>query len=165
MNEKPFLIYCAKDLVEGIHWRRLTKEERLKNNNYAWKAVLIRDVFYVTKCPVQTTYSLISRGKEWGKILPDGILIRKGYAWDLCSVSPDLEIPASLPHDIIFQFSCALAYFAHRITVAWATQVFKQFASSLLKPVYVFFLKYGSWMYWRKDCEGMVEIIDGKYVL
>lgn len=158
-------ILRPEDFIEGKHWRRFSKQERQSNNDHGLKAVLLMDVFFQTQCPVLETYRLSHSEKEWARIMPDGILVKANYAWDLCTYSPDIEPCGSLPHDVLFQFSCPLQYYAHRVTCSWATKVFKDFAKSWAKPIYVTGLSLFAWTLWGKYHGGSVEIILPDYKL
>lgn len=85
---------------EGIEWERIPKK-----HGKGWKYLLLVDIFFPVKIPIRSRYDFVSGGVVRGVITEDGILLKAGYAWNGCSFSPDWELLASLPHDLLFQFS------------------------------------------------------------
>lgn len=136
---------------EGVHYRLLTAEER---RGRKWKAEALADTFIPYKTPAKHTYVFVQRGREWGRVTPQGILIRKGYQWNFCTCSPDWEKCASLPHDLLYQFSGTL-WFPPRITRKWADDMFEDLCVTRWRMWYRVGLMLGSWAAWgRKPKDG-----------
>ena len=136
---------------ENIEWRRLTKEERGKK---PWKYILLKDVFFEVETGVDRHYDCCGKdGKVWVVIVPHGIIMKKGYAWNGNTASPDslfgicLLIP-SLPHDGLFQFSGSLGFPRNVITLNWTNCLYFALADKRLAWAYYAGLAVGSWYVW-----------------
>jgi len=139
--------------IEGVHWRRLTSDERAGS---PWKYVLLRDVTFDYSPPaVATTWLLKDRdGILRGLIEPRDITVCRGYAWNGCSFSPDLELLASLPHDLLYQFS-GVPGFPATITRRWADRLFGALTTTGLGWAYRLGLLVGSWVCWGAPPDGL----------
>ena len=136
----------------GVQWRRLGAAER---RGTPWKYLLLRDVvfdFY----PKITLARFVLRdvgGVERGTIAPLAVTVREGYAWNGCTASPDWELPASLPHDLLYQFS-GVAGFPATVTRHWADNLFYALRTTPLGWAYRLGLFVGSWARWGQDPAG-----------
>lgn len=141
-------IYDPHDFMEGTHWRSLTAEER---KGKKWKGRTLCDIFIPVTWPVRVErdYKLMQNGREWGRITSKGTIIRAGYAWNFCSCSPDWEKPASLPHDLIYQFS-GCPWFPSWLTRAVADDLFAELCVTKSWFLYRAGLWLGSWTCWGK---------------
>lgn len=142
---------------ENVEWRKLTPEER---KGKPWKYVLLKDVFIQVKTGLQHRYNCNSGGETYVCLLPDGIVMKRGYAWNGNSFSPDrilnqcLLFP-SLPHDGLFQFSGAMGFPRNIITLRWANWLYLKCAHLFWGKIYYAGLVSGSWALWsRKPCDG-----------
>ena len=143
---------------EGIEWRKLTAEER---DGKRWKYVLLREIFIEVETGLTLHYDLYdATGRKWGMLLPHGIVICAAYSWDGCSASPDWELLASLPHDLLFQF-CQVESFPSAITNGWADCLFYALCVTWAAVLYFSGLRIGSWKAWnRKNVDGeFIKII------
>lgn len=133
-------------IVEGIHFRDLTAAERGKSK---WKGIYLCDVLHICKTGVRRDYVCKQGGREWGRITPRGVLVRKDYAWNYCTASPDWQKPASGPHDILYQFS-GCTWFPAQITRERADRIFRLFSTGLSASWYFAVLAATSWICWAK---------------
>ena len=133
---------------EGKEWRKLTPAER---NGSRWKYILLRELFIEVETGLTLHYDLYDKaGRKWGMLLPHGIVICAEYAWDGCSKSPDWELLASVPHDLLFQFCQVAGFPLSVITNCWADCLF--FALCVTWAAVLFFsgLRIGSWKAWNR---------------
>jgi hypothetical protein len=141
---------------EGIEWRKLTREER---NGKPWKYVLLKDVFIEVETGLHDHYDCISGDKTYMVLLPHGILMKKTYAWNGNTASPDkighqwLLLP-SLPHDGLFQFSGALGFPRAVITLPWTNWLYLCMSPRWIGWAYYAGLVSGSWALWGQRHEG-----------
>ncbi len=136
---------------EGIHWRRLTDDER---NGREWKYVTLRPItvnFGQLICFGH--YQLIADGEKWGFITPHNIEVAAGYAWNGSSFSPDLKgvMLASLVHDLLYQFS-GVHHFP--FTRQWCDNLFFDLSTTPLAWAYRAGLFLGSWSCWGQHAPG-----------
>ena len=138
---------------EGIEWRKLTADER---DGKPWKSVLLKDVFIEVETGVTRHYNCQnSERRVWMMILPHGILMMKGYAWNGNTSSPDRLfgrwlILQSLPHDGLFQFSGTIGFPREQITCNWANTLYLALAQVWIGWAYYAGLTAGSWALWGK---------------
>jgi hypothetical protein len=135
---------------ENEHWRRIPPSER---NGKPWKYVLLQDVFLGVETGVDRRYECRSGGRLWMVILPYGIWIMEGYAWNGNSFSPDWILGVcllfqSLPHDGLFQFSGAFGFPRAIITLRWVNWLYLKTAHPFWGKVYYAGLVSGSWAFW-----------------
>jgi hypothetical protein len=133
---------------EGIHWRKLTANER---NGRPWKYKTIRSItvrFERRICFGR--YCLYDGdGNLWGVIEPNSITVAAGYAWNGSSFSPDLPgvLLASLVHDLLYQFSGCEGFPFSRM---FCDDLFYALAESPFSPIYRLGLFIGGWACWGK---------------
>lgn len=136
---------------EGIEWRKLTAKER---DGKPWKYVLLKDVFIEVETDLFRHFDCKGGdGRTWMVILPHGILMKKGYAWNGNTASPDKLfgkwlILESLPHDGLFQFSGADGFPRDIITLGWANRLYLALAPAWSGWAYYTGLTVGSWALW-----------------
>lgn len=144
---------------EGVHWRRLLPSETAGK---PWKYVLLRDMdFIFLPYAVGAEYIFRDRdGIQRGSLTPGILTVCKGYTWNGCSFSPDLELLASLPHDLLYQFS-GVPGFPPAITRRWADRFFAALCTTALWWAYRLGLCLGSWTCWGRNPDGLlVEKVD-----
>lgn len=145
---------------EGMEWRKLTKAER---SGKPWKYILLKDLFIEVETGVKRHYDCSGRdGHVWMMILPHGILISAGYAWNGNTASPDKLfgqwlLLESVPHDALFQFSGCSGFPPH-ITLSFANGLYYELAPPATGWAYFAGLTIGSWALWGKPPK------DGEYV-
>ena len=144
---KPcYVITCAADFIEGLHWRRLTKLERGKS---PWKAVYLVDVFMPRLTGLKHPYRCWQGGRLWGELRPDGILMKAGYAWNFNTFAPDFAgKAASGGHDLLFQFSGCFYFPRMIIDRKWADDFYYHFCERWIAWAYRAGLFAGSWWAW-----------------
>lgn len=136
---------------EGTEWRKLTPAERAGKK---WKYILLKDVFIEVETGVRAHYECVSRGTIYMVILPHGIVMKKGYAWNGNTASPDavfrtsLLLP-SLPHDGLFQFSGAEGFPAE-VTLRWTNCLYFSLSPHWIGWAYWTGLFVGSWTLWTR---------------
>jgi len=135
---------------EGIEWCRLTDKERMGDDGKLkiWKYILLTDVYFQVMLPIRSRYSFVSGGQVWGKVTNAGITVMKGYAWNGCSFSPDWELLASLPHDLLYQFSGCDNYPETVIGRNFCDNLFYGLCVTKVGWAYRVGLGLGSWMCW-----------------
>lgn len=136
---------------EGIHWRRLTAQER---NGRQWKYILLRPVtisFGQLIC--FGIYQLKADGTPWGMIDKHSITVAAGYTWNGSSFSPDLDgvMLASVVHDLLYQFS-GVPHFP--FSRAWCDNLFFDLCDTPLAIFYRAGLFLGSWSCWGQHAPG-----------
>lgn len=139
--------------IEGIHWRRLTREERA---GAPWKYILLVDMEFRLESPVCGTPRILMDfvGRVWGIIRPLSLIVKRGYSWNGCSWSPDWELLSSLPHDLLYQFSGCLD-FPELITRRWADDLFYALCHTPVGFLYLAGLRTGSrWWWGRRPIDG-----------
>lgn len=149
----------AADIIEGVHFRDTIGAER----TITCKGVYLRSVLHLFPTGVRNTYSLRQGGREWGQITPSGVLVRKGYAWNYCTASPDWQKAASGPHDLLYQFAGCL-WFPSCIDRHKADDVFRKFSSGRSSWAFSLGLRLGSWACWGRKPEygeTVVVLTDG----
>jgi hypothetical protein len=145
---------------ENIEWRRLTRGER---KGKPWKYILLKDIFIECKTGVTRHYDCVGKdGYVYGSILPHGVLISRLYAWNGNTGAPDsifglLLLLASLPHDLLFQFS-GCSGFPSEITLSWTNALYFALSPKLTGWAYWSGLFMFSWILWA------VLPKDGEYV-
>lgn len=131
---------------EGVAWRMLTSSECGSSD---WKAKTRYDIFIPKNIPITHAYDFNVGDTNWGRVQPDGILIRAGYWWNLNTSAPDRWGKfASLPHDLIFQFSGCF-YFPFCITRAWTNNLYYDLCEKPMALLYRAGLAVGSWYLWK----------------
>lgn len=138
---------------EGHEWRKLTAEER---DGKPWKYVLLKDIFIEVETGLSRRFEC--RGKEgriWMLLLPHGILMKSGYAWNGNTASPDKLfgrwlLLESLPHDGLFQFSGAMGFPRETITLGWSNRLYLALAPPWSGWAYYAGLSAGSWALWAR---------------
>jgi hypothetical protein len=134
---------------EGIEWRRLLPSERV---GVPWKYVLMRDVFIEVETGLDAHYDCLSGDRVFMVLLPHGIVMKKGYAWNGNTASPDMVkqgmLLPSLPHDGLFQFSGALGFPREVITLPWVNWLYLQMSPRWIGWAYYAGLVSGSWALW-----------------
>ena len=143
---------------EGAEWRRLTATER---GSGPWKYVLLRDVFFEVETGVTRHYdALDGQQRKWMMILPHGITVRRGYAWNGNTSAPDSicgvsTLLGSVPHDALFQFSGAPGYPRHHVTLWFANRLYYSLTPYAFGWLYLSGLTLASWALWgRKPKNG-----------
>lgn len=136
---------------EGIEWRRLSKEER---KGKPWKYVLLKDVFIPCLIPIRSRYEFISGGQIRGIVNSLGITVCEGYAWNGCSFSPDWELLASLPHDLLYQFSGCQGYPTTVLDRGFCDEMFFNLCVTRWGGLYFVGLSVGSWSCFGRTNKG-----------
>ena len=142
--------------TEGIHWRKLTPEER---GGSPWKYVLLRDVklrFYGQVC-FGNYYLHDGSSRHWGSLTPNFIMVCAGYAWNGSSFSPDLDgvMLSSVVHDLLYQFSGVAGFPFSR---SFCDDVFYAAATTRLALAYRLGLLVGGWACWGRKEDGLYII-------
>jgi hypothetical protein len=138
---------------EGVEWRKLTPEER---DGKPWKYVLLKDVFIQVETGLTRHFNCCGEnGVIWMMILPHGIRMMKGYAWNGNTASPDRLLGRwllleSLPHDGLFQFSGAAGFPRDVITLNFANCLYFALAPPFSGWAYYSGLTLGSWALWGR---------------
>jgi len=136
---------------EGVEWRKLTKEER---GDRPWKYKLLKNVFIEVDTGVRYHYDCCGGdGTAWMKILPHGITMLAGYAWNGNSFSPDKlfcrwRLLESLPHDGFFQFSGCMNFPRRDISLMWVNWLYYTMSAQPISRIYYAGLVAGSWALW-----------------
>jgi len=135
---------------EGIEWRRLTKEERMGDDGKLkpWKYVLLEDIYFPMLLPLRCRYDFVSGGLVRGKAGALGLTVMAGYAWNGCSFSPDWELLASLPHDLLYQFSGCWEFPATVLSRKFCDDLFYGLCTTRVGWAYRSGLWLGSWACW-----------------
>lgn len=138
---------------EGIEWRRLTAEER---RGKKWKYILLKDVFVEMPTGVRRHYDCMGGdGHVWMKILPKGIVVSRGYAWNGNTNAPDKLfgvwlLLGSLPHDALFQFSGCIG-FPPEVSLHFANGLYQALSPGWIGWAYRAGLFLGSWVLWGQS--------------
>lgn len=142
---------------EGHEWRRLTPAER---GGKPWKYVLLKDVFIEVETGLADHYDCKSGDKTYAVLLPHGITLKRKYAWNGNTASPDSLFGVklllqSLPHDALFQFSGAIGFPRCVITLPWTNWLYLKMSPPWIGWAYYAGLVAGSWALWgRKPRNG-----------
>ncbi len=146
----------GNQIAEGIHFLDVTGPDR----NSRIKGVFLCDVLYLCDTGVNQDYVCKQGGREWGRITPRGVLVRKGYAWNYCTASPDWQKAASGVHDLLYQFA-GCAWFPSPITRKKADSIFSQFSIGWSAKLFWLGLSAFSWVCWasRPTAGEIVEIL------
>jgi hypothetical protein len=154
---KVFLPYFD----QGTEYRCLSKDER---GGRRWLYVTLVDieVGFADKIVADRFHLLDRKDFEWGTITANHIRVRKGYAWNGSSCSPDFRanMLASLVHDLLYQFS-GCPQFPATITRGWADSMFYAICRKegfALRSLYRLGLWLGGWSCWAKPP------VDGEHV-
>lgn len=145
---------------EGIEWRKLTAAEMVHG---PWKYTLLKDLFIEVETGATRHYDCAGRdGRVWAMILPHGIWLSKGYAWNGNTASPDKMfgawlLLASVFHDALFQFS-GCSQFPEVVTIGWSNRLYFALSPRWIGWAYWTGLTIGSWALWGKPPK------DGEYV-
>jgi len=113
-----------------------------------WKYVLLEDIYFPFALPIRSKYDFVSGGQVRGKVTSLGIYVMAGYAWNGCSFSPDWELLASLPHDLLYQFSGCEGYPETVIGRKFCDDLFYGLCITKSGWAYRTGLWLGSWMCW-----------------
>ena len=151
---------------ECIEWRKLTLAERTRPDGTLtkWKFILLRDVFIEVETGATRHYNCLGRnGVIWMKILPHGITVMKGYAWNGNTGAPETPfgismLIGSLVHDGLFQFSGVLGFPRLLISRTWCNDLYYALSDKRIAWAYRIGLALGSWAFWGLDPE------DGEHV-
>ena len=156
---------------EGIEWRKLTDEERRNTDGTLkpWKYILLRDVFIEVETGLKEHYDCYSDETIYMALLPHGITMKKGYAWNGNTGAPErvrwfdflrwlwiwiCMLLGSLPHDGLFQFSGAIGFPRSVITLSWANSLYYALSDKRVAWIYRTGLFIGSWALWGQRHEG-----------
>jgi hypothetical protein len=142
-------VFCPH-FRQSIEWRKLTWQERAGK---PWKYVLLQDIFIEVETGLRDRYDCFSGDVVYMTLLPHGIVMRKGYAWNGNTASPDKLfgrwlLVQSLPHDGFFQFSGAIGFPRAVITLPWVNWLYLQMSPAWAGWAYYAGLVSGSWALW-----------------
>lgn len=147
---------------EGVEWRKLTKAERGED---PWKYILLTNVFFKVDTGVTRRYLCTGEdGTVWATIFPHGIWIRRGYAWNGNTASPDKIfgvwlLRASVVHDVLFQFSGCSGFPSEAITLSFANLLYLKLSPRFIGWAYYSGLTVGSWALWGKPPKNKEYVI------
>jgi hypothetical protein len=159
-NQKQGMKVATPQFRQGYEWRKLSKAER---KGKPWKYILLKDMFLEVETGVTRHYDCTGAdGHVWAMILPHGIWLSKGYAWNGNTGSPDKLLGVWLLlgavfHDLLFQFS-GCSQFPAEITLGWSNRLYFALSPRWIGWAYYAGLTVGSWALWGKPPK------DGEYV-